>query len=162
VEEYELRGRILDFARKELAESNGGQPSAAQLDRYAMAAVGKPYAQSGTIQGNWCGAFAVYCMRMAGLQSCHWGINAQTNKFGICGPVQVIWGDRGMMRTGDAAILYGDYSHHVLVEEAVEEYDYLSLVEGNGGAWGGMLNARSTALSNAYCYYRVLCDQAWY
>jgi hypothetical protein len=154
---YDVRNRIIEIAGTELYCSEYGKPTPQQLDAYAIAAVGKPYAASERIRGNWCGAFAVYCIKMAGLSSCRWGINPTHGFFGICGPVQFRWGTGGI-QWGDAAIMYGAYSHHVLVADAVSEYDYLQLIEGNGGEWGGELNKRTTSLGNVCGYYHVLCD----
>jgi hypothetical protein len=173
-----IRDEIIAIASLEIG-TPPRSPSREQLDKYIQWS-GLPYrdwaqASAGTktnpsrIKENWCGLFAVYCLRKAGLTSCYWGINSKVNEYTICGPADtltLVHGTNGIRR-GDVAV-YKSMSHHFIVDEVVEEYDFVWSYEGNGDAGAGnygdgsltkgVLNISSKCLSNIQYYFSLNCD----
>ena len=155
---------VLWTAKQEIGGIGPRKPTTEQLDKYFRES-GSGYtsyaAADSHTQNNWCGIFAVYCLSMGGI-SCYWGINPQMNAWGICplyDEIEVVYGSQGI-RGGDVGVA-ASRSHHFLIEEVVEEYDYVACLEGNGdppanAQWmGGVLTAKSRTLSQVAWYYRV-------
>jgi hypothetical protein len=158
------KDRVIWTAKQEIGGMGPRQPTMEQLDKY-MSSSGTGYgsyaAADKHTRDNWCGIFAVYCLNEGGI-SCYWGINPQINQWGICplyGEIEVIYGSSGIMN-GDVGVAVSQ-SHHFLIEEVVEEYDYVRCLEGNGSspdappAWGGVLVAKGRTLGQVAWYYRI-------
>jgi hypothetical protein len=144
--EADFRDRIIQFAYWELCNQQGGKPTEGQLLKYLRNS-GTGYTsfdQTGAdiLRKGWCGIFAVYCIRSAGLPV-YWGINKSFNKWGICGPVEWTSGTDGMTR-GDAAIGWGGAghetagNHHFLIAETNDfgEGTEALCLDGNGNPPG--------------------------
>jgi len=153
---------VMWTAKQEIGGIGPRQPSADQLDKYFRAATGSAYsAADDHTKSNWCGIFAVYCLMEGGI-SCYWGINPQMNQWGICplyDEIEVIYGNSGIV-SGDVGVA-ASRSHHFLIEDVVEEYDYVGSLEGNSSPpsdaqWmGGVLAAKSRTLGDVAWYYRI-------
>ena len=155
------RDLVFWTAKQEIGGMGPRKPTEEQLDRYFRAATGSGYADADShTRNNWCGIFAVYCLNEGGI-SCYWGINPQMNQWGICplyDEIEVVYGSSGLT-SGDVGVA-ASRSHHFLIEEVVEEYDYVACLEGNGDApdapsLGGVLIAKPRTLGAVAWYYRV-------
>jgi hypothetical protein len=159
-----VRDLITSAAIQEYFESgDGGKPTAKQLDKYFQAArVGfKNYEQADKhTKNNWCGIFAVYCLQRAGLTDARWGINPQINRWGICGPVEVVLGNKGI-QVGDVGVIR-DRSHHFVITEV--SVNHVTCIDGNGDPppkqayLGGVITPKERSISDIAWYYHVLAD----
>jgi hypothetical protein len=158
------RDMVIWTAKQEIGGMGPRQPTQEQLNRY-FSESGTGYATYSAAdqhtRNNWCGIFAVYCLTQGGI-SCYWGINPQINQWGICplyDNIEVFYGSSGMA-SGDVGVA-ASRSHHYLIEEVVEDYDYVACLEGNGdppsnAQWmGGVLTAKTRTLAQVAWYYRI-------
>jgi hypothetical protein len=112
----------------------------------------------GSTPNNWCGILVIYCPTQG--ISCYWGINCDQ-------PVGIIRSTTTSHVYGSSGLASGDVgvatsrSHHYLIEEVVEDYDYVACLEGNGdppsnAQWmGGVLTAKTRTLAQVAWYYRI-------
>ncbi len=163
-----IRDGICSAAMGEYYESDeNGKPSRDQMDAYFQATgCWRDYASADShSKGNWCGFFAIYCLRSAGLSSVHWGPQqggeqAGWDIAGDPGEVQKVWGYDGI-QPGDVAIL-DSHSHHIVVTSVDDEY--VDDIEGNGGdpakpwaggEYGGIITTGHRPLSDVKAYFQI-------
>jgi hypothetical protein len=153
-----LRDGITGAAYQEYLDSDdGGKPTPDQLDAYFQASgLFADYASADShSQKNWCGFFATYCMKSAGLSTPHW-LPGQ----GIVGnpmEIQKQWGYAGV-QPGDVAILAHN-SHHIVIYEVGP--DYIVDIEGNGDPppdqqyLGGVITTKRRDITAITAYYQI-------
>lgn len=139
-----------------MASGDGGKPTPEQLDKYFQAAglgwKGFKDADKHS-QNNWCGFFACYCLKEAGLQGVKW-----LPGLGLGGPVKKVWGHKGI-QPGDVAVLAHN-SHHIVVSQVGP--GFIADVEGNGDPpanmkyLGGVITTAQRPLGAITAYYQIL------
>ncbi len=136
-------------------------PSADEMDMFFREALGIPYAQADYhTQKNWCGIWAAFILRRVGLPV-KWG--PIPYGWGVTGPRSVIIpnptnspsgavpGDIGVYSPADSP----GWSHHFIIVDIVEEYDYLETLNGNG-PWGHIARGRGSISGSMNWYYRIV------
>lgn len=96
---------------------------------------------------HWCGVFACYILRQAGLNTVRWTLYGGKMK-----NIQLVWGSSGMQR-GDVAIIKSA-DHHFIVTDVNYSTKKMDTVEGNTS--GQYIRAITTRQpTEPYAYYRI-------
>ncbi len=95
---------------------------------------------------HWCGVFACYIVRNAGLSTARWTLYGGKIK-----NLALIWGNDGM-QPGDVAMIQSG-NHHFIVTDIDYSTNTMHTVEGNTS--GQFIRARTRLTTEPYAYYRI-------
>jgi hypothetical protein len=95
---------------------------------------------------HWCGVFACYVIRAAGLNIPRWTLNGGEIK-----TIALVWGSEGM-QPGDVAMIQNG-NHHFIVTDVDYSTKTMHTVEGNTS--GQYIRARTRKTMEPYAYYRI-------
>lgn len=140
---WEVRGKILVGSEwKEITNLQG-----VQIPNYRVPQLSKPSGVS------WCGIFATWVIRKAGLEDTKWVVGK-----GIVGSkVKTVMGNTGFS-VGDVVVLSGGEVHHAIVAEMPDDYlgdNSLKTINGNSGAQSIEIHRKFSTKQVAY-YYKIL------
>jgi hypothetical protein len=144
-------------------------PTLTDMDTYFMQAMGLPYAKvSKATKSLWCGIFAVYVLRQAGVMV-HWGPMAtKAGGWGIVtdayqsAQVSIVNGHSGA-QPGDIGYV-SSHNHHFIITAVDEDFNYTECIDGNAegvtpeGTLGTIRRRKSRQLSQIEAYYKILVD----
>jgi len=146
-----IRNEIIGWAKWDMNYEDYYEPTKEELDSYFKTTGASQYGYSKKIQ--WCGIWACYILRRAGL-NVRWlsakGIQNVTGK-----QVTLVSGGQGL-RPGDVAVVNNGYVHHFIIEDVIEEYDMIISRDGNQSTQVPCMKKRyDHSLSGIWYYYHI-------
>jgi hypothetical protein len=170
-----VRDDIVEAANMEIGGWSAVEyhPTVTDMDAYFMQAWGGTYASaSKSTKSLWCGIFAVYVLRQAGVKV-HWGpMSTKAGGWGIVtdayesSQVRIVNGHSGV-QPGDIGYVSA-YNHHFIITAVDELFDYTECIDGNAdgvtpaGTLGTIKRRKSRRLSQIEAYYQILVDDGSY
>ena len=133
-----VRDDIVEAANMEIGGWSAVEyhPTVTDMDAYFMQAWGAYASASKSTKSLWCGIFAVYVLRQAGLKV-HWGpMSTKAGGWGIVtdayesSQVRIVNGHSGV-QPGDIGYVSA-YNHHFIITAVDELFDYTECID---SAW---------------------------
>lgn len=146
---------VMKYAKAELRGMKQRVPSRADLNRYFVGCGGPYWGYEPSV--SWCGIFACYILRKAGL-AVKWKMGRGIQDLSGGQDLKLIHGREGLAM-GDVAVRGSGSHHFILLENPSEGQTVAYAVDGNAAGAGNPLlfcgyNPRD-ALSGVRFYYRI-------
>jgi hypothetical protein len=132
---------LIDFFKYSGAEASPSYSEASNALKYRDTGV----KVNGAVK-HWCGIFACYVVRQAGITVARWTLNG-----GKIYNLSLNWGNAGM-QPGDIAMIVAG-NHHFIVTDVDYGSKTMKTVEGNTS--GQYIRSRSRKTTEPYAYYSI-------